>query len=188
MLLRKLVRLYCLKNFHRAGAFQLRLFGDENHEKDKAVTDNNGHVQPRPTNSGSIEIKNVISANYPTENFTLNEKDLEETFIKGSGPGGQAVNKSSNCVQLKHLPTGIIVKCHQTRSLLENRKIARKILFEKLEYMIKGEDSSVGQRMQRDKKKSAENKRRQKLREEAIAVSYDFHSRFSSKDSNDKQD
>ena len=54
--------------------------------------------------------------------------------------------------------------------------------------MIKGEDSSVGQRMQRSNKKSAENKRRQKLREEAIAVSYDFHSRFSSKDSNGKQD
>ena len=110
MLLRKLVRVYCLKNFHGAGSFQLRLFGDENHEKDNSVTSNNGHVQQRPTNSGSIEIKNVISADYPTDKFTLNEKDFEETFIKGSGPGGQAVNKSSNCVQLKHLPTGIIVK------------------------------------------------------------------------------
>lgn len=40
----------------------------------------------------------------------LDESDLEEKFIKGFGPGGQSVNKSSNCVQLKHLPTGIIVK------------------------------------------------------------------------------
>ena len=40
----------------------------------------------------------------------LIESEIEESFIKGSGPGGQSVNKSSNCVQLKHLPTGIIIK------------------------------------------------------------------------------
>ena len=40
----------------------------------------------------------------------LNEDDMEEKFIKGSGPGGQKVNKSSNCVQLMHKPTGIIIK------------------------------------------------------------------------------
>lgn len=40
----------------------------------------------------------------------LNEDDLQENFIKGSGPGGQKVNKSSNCVQLIHKPTGIIIK------------------------------------------------------------------------------
>lgn len=40
----------------------------------------------------------------------LNEEDLEEKFIKGSGPGGQKVNKSSNCVQLIHKPTGIMIK------------------------------------------------------------------------------
>lgn len=40
----------------------------------------------------------------------LNEEDMEEKFIKGSGPGGQSVNKSSNCVQLIHKPTGIMIK------------------------------------------------------------------------------
>lgn len=40
----------------------------------------------------------------------LNEDDMEEKFIKGSGPGGQKVNKSNNCVQLIHKPTGIIIK------------------------------------------------------------------------------
>lgn len=40
----------------------------------------------------------------------LNEDDLEEQFVRGSGPGGQATNKTSNCVVLKHIPSGIVVK------------------------------------------------------------------------------
>lgn len=40
----------------------------------------------------------------------LNEEDLEEQFVRGSGPGGQATNKTSNCVVLKHVPTGVVVK------------------------------------------------------------------------------
>lgn len=40
----------------------------------------------------------------------LNEDELEEQFVRGSGPGGQATNKTSNCVVLKHVPTGIVVK------------------------------------------------------------------------------
>lgn len=43
--------------------------------------------------------------------FELNDDDLEETFICGWGPGGQAINKTANCVRLKHIPTGISVKC-----------------------------------------------------------------------------
>lgn len=40
----------------------------------------------------------------------LNEDDLEEQFVRGSGPGGQATNKTSNCVVLRHIPSGIVVK------------------------------------------------------------------------------
>lgn len=40
----------------------------------------------------------------------LNEDELEEQFVRGSGPGGQATNKTSNCVVLKHIPSGIVVK------------------------------------------------------------------------------
>ena len=41
--------------------------------------------------------------------------DILETFIRGSGPGGQSINKTMNCVQLKHVPTGIIVNCQKSR-------------------------------------------------------------------------
>ncbi|XP_072243074.1 mitochondrial translation release factor in rescue isoform X2 [Leuresthes tenuis] len=73
----------------------------------------------------------------------LIEDELEEQFVRGSGPGGQATNKTSNCVVLKHIPTGIVVKCHQTRSVDTNRKRAREIMREKLDVAYKGELSEV---------------------------------------------
>uniref|UniRef100_A0A8C6WXQ4 Chromosome 12 open reading frame 65 n=1 Tax=Neogobius melanostomus TaxID=47308 RepID=A0A8C6WXQ4_9GOBI len=73
----------------------------------------------------------------------LNEEELEEQFVRGHGPGGQATNKTSNCVVLKHVPTGIVVKCHQTRSVDQNRKHAREIMREKLDVALKGELSEI---------------------------------------------
>ncbi|MEQ2305961.1 hypothetical protein AMECASPLE_003278 [Ameca splendens] len=73
----------------------------------------------------------------------LLEDELEEQFVRGSGPGGQATNKTSNCVVLKHVPTGIVVKCHQTRSVDINRKRARDIMREKLDVAYKGELSEL---------------------------------------------
>ncbi|KAM9810907.1 mitochondrial translation release factor in rescue [Neosynchiropus ocellatus] len=73
----------------------------------------------------------------------LNEGDLEEQFVRGSGPGGQATNKTSNCVVLKHIPSGVVVKCHQTRSVDQNRKRAREIMREKLDIFYKGEESEI---------------------------------------------
>ncbi|XP_057214035.1 mitochondrial translation release factor in rescue [Triplophysa rosa] len=89
----------------------------------------------------------------------LNEEDLEEQFVRGSGPGGQATNKTSNCVVLKHIPTGIVVKCHQTRSVTHNRKLARDILREKLEVEYKGEESELLRR-QRESIQKKQKKRR----------------------------
>ncbi|XP_007906000.1 mitochondrial translation release factor in rescue [Callorhinchus milii] len=71
------------------------------------------------------------------------EEDLQEQFVRGSGPGGQATNKTSNCVVLKHIPSGIVVKCHQTRSVEQNRKIARGILQEKLDVHYRGESGEI---------------------------------------------
>ncbi|XP_065140148.1 mitochondrial translation release factor in rescue [Paramisgurnus dabryanus] len=85
----------------------------------------------------------------------VNEEDLEEQFVRGSGPGGQATNKTSNCVVLKHIPTGIVVKCHQTRSVTHNRKLAREILRGKLEVEYNGEESELLRR----KRESVQEKR-----------------------------
>lgn len=75
----------------------------------------------------------------------LLEKDLEESFAFGSGPGGQHVNKTANCVSLKHLPTGIRVKCHEQRYRQMNQKIAREILREKVDELLNGENSIANQ-------------------------------------------
>lgn len=75
----------------------------------------------------------------------LSEQDLEEKFTKGSGPGGQSVNKTTNAVFLRHLPSGVWVKCHESRSLDTNRKLARKHLLSKLDNHFNGEDSVESQ-------------------------------------------
>ena len=62
----------------------------------------------------------------------VREEDIVESFIRSSGPGGQNVNKTSTCVYLKHLPTGIEVKCQRQRSQLMNRSLARHILLSKI--------------------------------------------------------
>jgi protein subunit release factor B len=62
----------------------------------------------------------------------VTEGDLEETFVRSSGAGGQHVNKSATCVQLRHRPSGIEVKCMQDRSQSINRFLARRELLEKL--------------------------------------------------------
>lgn len=99
----------------------------------------------------------------------LSEDDLEENFIKGWGPGGQKVNKSSNCVQLLHKPTGIIVKCHKSRSLARNRVISREILKEKLDLLYNEKDSAVAKNIAKTRKRKAKYARKRRQQEEAHA-------------------
>jgi protein subunit release factor B len=63
----------------------------------------------------------------------VREEDLEETFVRSSGNGGQHVNKTSSCVQLKHRPTGISATCQRERSQSVNRFLARRDLLERIE-------------------------------------------------------
>ena len=62
----------------------------------------------------------------------IREEDIEEKFIRSSGPGGQKVNKTSTRVYLSHKPTGIEVKCQKERSQALNRFLARQILIKKI--------------------------------------------------------
>ena len=68
----------------------------------------------------------------------VREADIEESFVHSSGHGGQNVNKTSTCVMLHHRPTGVQVKCQETRQQGLNRFIARRLLLDKIEAMKNG--------------------------------------------------
>jgi protein subunit release factor B len=63
----------------------------------------------------------------------IREEDIQESFVRSTGPGGQNVNKVATCVCLYHGPTGIGVKCQRHRTQAMNRLWARKILLDKIE-------------------------------------------------------
>lgn len=85
--------------------------------------------------------------------LAVTEADLEETFVRSSGAGGQHVNKTATCVQLRHRPTGIEVKCMQDRSQSINRFLARRELLEKLAIMrgLSSTKTDAGERIRRQK-------------------------------------
>ena len=92
------------------------------------------------------------------------KKDIKETFIKSSGPGGQNVNKTSTCVYLKHIPSGIEVKCQKERSQALNRYIARELLVNKIETLILGKLSKERQRIEKIRRQKRRRSRKAKLK------------------------
>ncbi|MBU4305335.1 MAG: peptide chain release factor-like protein [Candidatus Omnitrophica bacterium] len=105
------------------------------------------------------------------ERLDIKESDIAERFVRSSGSGGQHVNKTSTCVYLKHLPTGIEVKCQKERSQALNRFFARRILAQKIEQSILGAESAARQRIEkirRQKRKRSKRAKEKMLAEKKI--------------------
>ncbi len=102
------------------------------------------------------------------EKLEIYDDDLIEKFILGSGSGGQKVNKTSSCVYLKHIPTGIEVKCQKDRSREMNRFLARRELCEKIAHKIHREKTKKQQEIDkiRQQKKRRSRRLKQKILEE----------------------
>ncbi len=96
------------------------------------------------------------------ETLGIHEDDLIEKFILGSGKGGQKVNKTSSCVYLKHIPTGIEVKCQQDRSRELNRYIARRELCDRFESQINKVKSQKQHQMEKIRRQKRRRSRRSK--------------------------
>lgn len=95
------------------------------------------------------------------------EEDLIEKFILGTGSGGQKINKTSSCVYLKHLPTGIEVKCQRERSRESNRYLAREELVKKLKE--REEKRRAEEKHSREKLRRQKQKRTRKIQREVLA-------------------
>ena len=99
------------------------------------------------------------------EKLGILEEDLVEKFIRGSGHGGQKINKTASCVYLKHEPSGIEIKCQQDRSRVMNRFLARRELCEQLEEIALGKKSARQQAREKIRRQKRRRSRRQRAKD-----------------------
>lgn len=104
--------------------------------------------------------ENLLKAKFGALN--IREEDIKESFVRSGGRGGQNVNKTSTCVYLKHIPTGIEVKCQKERSQALNRYHARVLLANKIEQLIKGKESEEIQRIEKIRRQKRKRSKRAK--------------------------
>ena len=94
------------------------------------------------------------------QRLEISEDDIVEKFVHSSGRGGQNVNKTSTCVYLKHIPTGIEVKCQKERYQALNRFLARRLLADKIEQMVLGKLSEEEQRREKIRRQKRKRSKR----------------------------
>jgi protein subunit release factor B len=92
----------------------------------------------------------------------VSEADIEESFVRSGGHGGQNVNKTSTCVMLMHRPTGLQVKCQETRQQGLNRYIARRLLLDKIEEKRNGFIAAKRDEIERIRRQKRKRSRRAK--------------------------
>ena len=113
-------------------------------------------------NSFPISLQKTEKLQRDMERLGIRESDLEESFVRSGGPGGQNVNKVATCVVLKHIPSGLMVKCQKDRSQAMNRYYARRILADRLESQILGKQSEEEKRIAKIKRQKRRRSRRAK--------------------------
>jgi protein subunit release factor B len=91
-------------------------------------------------------------------------EDVDERFVRGTGPGGQKINKTSSTVWLRHRPTGIEVRCQRERSQTANRELAWLELCGKLEQRVREARAAVQQASEADRRRHRQKSRGQKVR------------------------
>lgn len=96
------------------------------------------------------------------ESLGILPADLQEKFVRGSGAGGQKINKTSNCVFLKHLPSGIAIKCQMDRSREMNRFLARRELCDQFDAIANGKTSAKTQAIEKMRRQKRRRSRRSK--------------------------
>lgn len=102
------------------------------------------------------------------EKLGINEKDIEEKFLRSAGKGGQNVNKTSTCVYIKHIPTGIEIKCQRERVQSINRFLARRLLCDKIEAVVLGKQTAKQNEIEKIRRQKR--KRSKRAKEKILAA------------------
>ena len=115
-----------------------------------------------------VSAKKQLALEAAMRRLSVEERDLEERFIRSCGPGGQNVNKVSTCVVLRHRPSGLEVRCQQERSQVLNRFLARRLLLSRLEAQRLGRLSAEAKALA--KLRRQKRKRSKRAQEKVLAA------------------
>ncbi|MFN6016701.1 MAG: peptide chain release factor family protein [Verrucomicrobiota bacterium] len=114
--------------------------------------------------SSPVSPEKIAALEQSMATLGIREEDLLEKFVRGSGSGGQKINKTSNCVFLKHLPTGVCIKCQIDRSREMNRFLARRELCDQLDAIRQGKAIAKTQAIEKLRRQKRPRSQRSKQR------------------------
>lgn len=114
--------------------------------------------------SSPVSPEKIAALEQSMATLGIREEDLLEKFVRGSGSGGQKINKTSNCVFLKHLPTGVCIKCQIDRSREMNRFLARRELCDQLDAIRQGKVIAKTQAIEKLRRQKRPRSKRSKQR------------------------